>query len=388
MVDMMQDISIFGSGNLGRRALHEIGKASVNCFIDNDDTKQGDYIDDLPIISLDEWMNKYNKSKIVIAISQFDEVILQLKEKNIGFYEVWVPRYSVFCDTKEIVLNPYEKRELQLEEKNLNLEDNKKEISAINRFTDILWKQKPLFNHVEIETYNRCNGGCAFCPVSKKNDTREERFMSFGLFEKIIDELSELNYHGCLALFSNNEPFLDKRIIDFSKIVREKLPYARTHLFTNGTLLDIKKFTEIINYLDELVIDNYSEKLELIPNCKYIKEYCEVHSELKNKVTIVMRNPKEILEARGGTAPNRTNMQMIENVKCTHPFRQLIIRPDGKVSICCNDALGLTEMGDVSTESLLEVWNGKKMEKARKKLVCEGRKSIEICKYCDSLRLV
>ena len=140
--------------------------------------------------------------------------------------------------------------------------------------------------------------------------------------------------------------------------------------------------------MDELVIDNYSEKLELIPNCKYIKEYCEVHSELKNKVTIVMRNPKEILEARGGTAPNRTNMQMIENVKCTHPFRQLIIRPDGKVSICCNDALGLTEMGDVSTESLLEVWNGKKMEKARKKLVCEGRKSIEICKYCDSLRLV
>ncbi len=384
----MKKISIFGCGNLGLRALSELDKKNVVCFIDNANVKQGSSVENIPIVSLEEWMDKYSFSEIIIATVKFEEVIFQLEENNINSYEVWFPRYNRFCDTKEILLNPYEKREINLIEKSIDLDNKAKEINIMNRMTEILWKQKPLFNHIEIETYNRCNGGCTFCPVSVKNDTREEKTMKMELFEKIINELSDIDYHGCLALFSNNEPFLDDRIIDFSKIVRKRVPHARTHLFTNGTLLSLDKFIQIIDYLDELVIDNYNEKLELIPNCEQIKKYCEMHHKLCDKVTIVLRNPKEILESRGGKAPNRSNMQILENVKCTHPFRQLIIRPDGKVSICCNDALGITEVGDVSQESLLDVWCGEKMRAIREKLVNEGRKNIAICKYCDSLRLV
>ena len=51
------------------------------------------------------------------------------------------------------------------------------------------------------------------------------------VFKKIIDELAELEYDGRLCLFSNNEPFLDERIMEFHKYARTKLTKARIHLY-------------------------------------------------------------------------------------------------------------------------------------------------------------
>ena len=66
--------------------------------------------------------------------------------------------------------------------------------------------------------------------------------MSEELFKKIISELSHINYSGYLSLFSNNEPFLDERIINFAKYARENLKNAELSIWTNGTLLTFEKF--------------------------------------------------------------------------------------------------------------------------------------------------
>lgn len=84
----------------------------------------------------------------------------------------------------------------------------------------------PLFSSIEIETMNRCNGKCTFCPVNHDIDPRKFSRMSEPLFQKIIDELKTLNYSGRLALYSNNEPFLDVRIEDFARYARSALPRA------------------------------------------------------------------------------------------------------------------------------------------------------------------
>lgn len=105
---------------------------------------------------------------------------------------------------------------------------------------------EPLFSSVELEVINRCNGECPFCPVNRHEDPRKLKKMDTELFEKIINELSELDYSGRLALHSNNEPFLDARIIDFARYAHEKLPHAFIYMFTNGTLLTLEKFLAII----------------------------------------------------------------------------------------------------------------------------------------------
>jgi len=239
----------------------------------------------------------------------------------------------------------------------------------------------PLFHAVEIETINRCNGICPFCPVNRNNDTRTLHKMTWTLFQKIIDELNKLNYIGNLAIYSNNEPFLDERIVEFVRYAREALPNANIYLFTNGTLLTLEKYKEIIPYLDYLHIDNYSDNFELIKPVKQIYEYSRRNQE-SEKAVIYLRKQNEVLTSRGGQAPNKKNAKGL-SLPCLLPFQQFIIRPDGKVSLCCNDALGKYTMGDINLQSMQEIWESGKFQKARSRLY-KGRKKLNLCRECDT----
>ncbi len=377
---MNDNYVIFGAGRWGSSALKKIGKEKVSYFIDN--RLSGELVEGIPVVGLEYYKTDKKQLPILIATMQCNEIIRQLAENGISDWSIYTPEFESYYPKNVLVYNKYEKTNTYTTEKDYSQAIDKNIFTIIKSRVDELDKTLPLFKHVEIETYNRCNGVCDFCPVSVLWETRQERKMEMSLFYKIIDELSAINYDGRLALFSNNEPFLDERIMEMHKYTRQKLPKARMHLFTNGTLLTIDKFIEIIEYLDELVIDNYNQKLKLIPNAKKIKEYCEIHPELIEKVTISVRKPKEILSTRGGDAPNRKEQISYENTSCINPFEQMIIRPDGKVSLCCNDPLGKNTMGDVSINSLQEVWFGDKLTKARK-AIKEGRQFWNHCKYCD-----
>lgn len=298
-------------------------------------------------------------------------------------------KMQTYYSPKQLVVNKYlnesneAKSEEQLNEKNHNRTDY---FDAVRAFVDEVKEEPPLFKLVEIETINRCNGSCEFCPVNRRDDPREKHVMTEKLFHSIIDQLEELDYQGRISLFSNNEPFLDERILDFSKYMREHLPKAKIHMFTNGTLLTLEKFKQIIPYLDEFILDNYTQDLRLIKPAQEIKAYCESRPELIEKVSIVLRKPKELLTSRGGAAPNRMEQEEYPEVSCAFPFQQLIIRPTGQVSLCCNDALGKYTMGDLSRERILDVWYGDKYKEMRK-AIAGGRKNIAICKTCDTFSL-
>lgn len=294
-----------------------------------------------------------------------------------------------YYSSEQLVVNKYlnesneAKSEAQINEKNHNRTDY---FEAVRAYVDEVKEETPLFKLVEIETINRCNGSCEFCPVNHRDDPREKHIMSEELFHSIIGQLEELDYQGRISLFSNNEPFLDERIWDFSKYMRKHLSKAKIHMFTNGTLLNLDKFQRIIPYIDEFILDNYTQDLHLIKPAQEIKEYCEGKPELIDKVSIVLRKPQEILSSRGGNAPNRKVQEAYPEVTCALPFQQLIIRPTGEVSLCCNDALGEYTLGDISRDKILDIWYGDKYRGLRA-AIAEGRKNIKICKTCDVFSL-
>lgn len=292
-----------------------------------------------------------------------------------------------YGETERFIVNPYEGVDHDITELEwMNQNYNEKIRFSIQCYMEELAKDLPLFKLIEIETYNRCNGVCSFCPVSIGNEKRPLKRMDEGLFRKIIDQLSEMGYSGRLATFSNNEPFLDKRIVSFNRYAREKLPKARMHLFTNGTVLKLDAFIEVMNYLDEIVIDNYNQELKLIPSVKKIVEYCEEHPKMKEKVTVYRRKPCEVLTSRGGDAPNREKTDYVASFGCVMPFRQMVVRPDGKVSLCCNDPYGKYTMGDLTKENIRDVWYGEKFKKVREAMQ-KGRENYGRCRYCDTLLL-
>lgn len=240
----------------------------------------------------------------------------------------------------------------------------------------------PLFSSVEIEVINRCNGDCAFCPVNRHTDPRKLKKMDEKLFHRIIDELGEMGYKGRLALHSNNEPFLDTRIVEFARYAKEHVPHAYIYMFTNGTLLTLEKFCAIIPYLNKLIIDHYDDNLQLSENMEEINRYCQEHLDIDRKVEIHLRKKNEVLNTRGGQSPNNDRRETLR-MSCILPYKQMVIRPDGKISLCCNDPYGRNTMADLNKMTLKEAWYSERYKKVRKELR-KGRSRVNLCRYCDT----
>lgn len=261
------------------------------------------------------------------------------------------------------------------------LEKRRKEVEESRRVTG----HAPLFKHIEIETFNRCNGECDFCPVNRHIDPRHAVKMSDELFDSIIGQLRELDYDGDICLFSNNESLLDKRIEDFSAKAKQSVPKANIVFSTNGTLLTPERYRALIDNTDLFYVNNYCDDFQLTPLSKEIMALAQSRDEWWRKTHIVIRYRREIMSSRGGQAPNKSDLPPPAlKTGCTYPAEQMIVRPDGKLSLCCNDALGKYTLGDLSVQSLTEAWWGEKYENLRSKLL-SSRSGFELCHNCDTL---
>ena len=248
-----------------------------------------------------------------------------------------------------------------------------------------------LFSAIEIETINRCNGTCTFCPVNSTIDKRPFASMNESLFRKIIDELARLNYFGFLGLQSNNEPYMDKHIIPRIAYTRQMCPNAFIYMYTNGTFLNTEKTIAAIDAgLSIMTIDNYNDELVQNDNIKKIVKDLESPKLefYRNKIQIALRKKTEVLTNRGGTAPNKNPVdykyyRYFRNAGCLLPFRQMVVRPTGEISLCCQDALGQVTLGDAKSQELKEIWNGPSYKKLREQLLKSGRKNLKVCKVCD-----
>jgi len=240
-----------------------------------------------------------------------------------------------------------------------------------------------LFTNVEVETVNWCNGDCSFCPASVTQERRPRQVMEEGLFRSLVDQLKDLDYSGGLALYSNNEPLLDPRACDFADYARERLPNAFIYMMTNGTLLTEGTLARLMGSLDKLIVDNYSDGLELLPPVRNAVRLCLQNEAWRRKTVVILRRKNEFRTNRAGQAENRRSLVHLSS-SCLYPFSQVVVRPDGKLSLCCNDVYGVTTMGDLKKEGLLEAWRGERYRIARSRIAM-GRVNYSPCRICDNL---
>lgn len=231
---MNEKIVIFGAGKFGHLALNQYNAKNVKYFIDNNETLVGESIEGIPIRKVEDILYDIDDFVVIIASASYESMEKQLIELGFHKYKVFKDDSDRYYPTDKLIFDPYKnniQRKFSENDWIESLRENKT-IQAINSQTELLYFSNKLFEHVEIETINRCNGTCDFCPVSKNNDSRKYAIMDRKLYESIISQLAEIDYSGRLALFSNNEPFLDEDIIDKHKYAREKLPKAKMHLYT------------------------------------------------------------------------------------------------------------------------------------------------------------
>lgn len=242
----------------------------------------------------------------------------------------------------------------------------------------------PVFKFLMLETVNRCNGKCDFCPANALFDKRKYQMMPMETVEHILDDLVRIGWKGTIFPQVNNEPFIDKRIIDIIRMCKDKLPESKIYIITNGTLLTKEILDQIREYVDVIVINDYSASYRLSPNVLDVYKYVKKRKlEYKSiDITIARRYTKEILSTRAGNAPNKPKKTININKPCIYPFTDMIVFPTGNVGLCCNDCNEITKMGNVFEKSLIDIWNDTPFTNVRKKMR-SGRMNYSFCKECD-----
>lgn len=107
---------LFGAGIAGTGAIHYIGKEKIPAVIDNNQSLVGTLFEGVPIISLEEYMEKYADLQILISIQthRYYEAIRQLKEHNIFHYFSMPPVLYGFYTPEEMAENLIERHDTNL----------------------------------------------------------------------------------------------------------------------------------------------------------------------------------------------------------------------------------------------------------------------------------
>jgi hypothetical protein len=282
--------------------------------------------------------------------------------------------------------------------------------------------QEPPFS-IQIELTEGCNLACSFCGIQgiRKNsaDGPKEirgkssppfKFLTIKKALVLANRIVESGWNPRIEFAMHGEPLLNKKHNTIFSIFRNALPKASLQLTTNGVVLlskpgpaerieNIMKSGINVIKLDSYVGVNAYEKIyDAIKD--RIKSYdIKFFPTDKSSAPHTRRKPgkhevvfvEDISESSDKTLeisnhascsfpPDYSHI----NKRCAKPFREMSIRWDGKVAICCNDWRGYYKCGNAIVQPLEKLWNNKYFNAARIRLYHRMR-DFGPCHGCDAI---
>jgi MoaA/NifB/PqqE/SkfB family radical SAM enzyme len=175
---------------------------------------------------------------------------------------------------------------------------------------------------------------------------------------------------------------LDDRILDIIRTFRRSCPASTIRILTNGTTLTNDFALALFGAgLTTLVVNNYTDGRTLIRPVRRLIEEAERFAAVDVRVSV--RRVDEVLTNRAGAAPNKARLASPLAQFCALPFVDLHVTYTGRVVLCCFDATGVTDFGNVNDSSLRELWEGRQFRAVRAGLLGKNRGAHQLCAGCD-----
>ncbi|MDD5668961.1 MAG: radical SAM protein [Candidatus Omnitrophica bacterium] len=279
--------------------------------------------------------------------------------------------------------------------------------------------------NLSIQTTSICNGRCVFCPNKSDAIRLPPAVMEQSVFAKIIDECSAYKEIERIILYLNNEPLTDPDILNRIRYAKSRLPWASVHLVSNGSLLSEELQDGIIDSsLDWIGFSMHGlrketfEKAMCLPfeqTIGRVTGFIAKAGKKRNLSDFVMitflrhqyLSEEEKDEAmrfwRGqgitrisyfdGPVSRAGNVEGLPRVShdsiagCSSIWADDMIHivENGDVIMCCMDWKREMVLGNVRNRTIIDVWNSKEYEAARRKrdgLECAGKNFI--CMRCEA----
>ncbi len=250
-------------------------------------------------------------------------------------------------------------------------------LTNLEEFTRYLTEIEPRFIQVNIETNNICNRTCHFCLYGVRSSIPANP-MSASLYFQVIEQLAEINFSGRLSLFSTNEPLTDKRIYEFIRYASIMLPDCCHTLASNGDLLNRERIDRLFQSgLDFLLLNSYDDKA--LQNNNELYKYITI--QYPGKIQNCDRTAYLNWVSRAGHIKRYAKNPVTGF--CDLPNYALYINSRGKVLSCCHDFDENNVVGDLTQQTIKQIWYGLEFDKLRRSLNQGDRSVSELCKRCD-----
>lgn len=259
---------------------------------------------------------------------------------------------------------------------------------------------------IEIELVSDCNLKCTYCPRHYVNNLTG--YIDLWLYKKIIDEAT-LYPDTVLVLHRRGESMLHPKFTEMLNYIAGK--FKEVQMATNATHLTEDKFDSIVNGLNFLSFsldtpERFNttrlpakyEKVEakilnflkynqgrvktqasMVKTLDTTDAMCEEFTTIwQNRVDRVRIYEEHSTDGNFGSLKNPRS----ERMPCVMPIYEMLIYDNGIVARCNHD-WDSDSMGDVSKNSLKEVWMNPKYVNLRQQHLTQ-KLTDPVCSKCDS----
>lgn len=257
-----------------------------------------------------------------------------------------------------------------------------------------------------IEPTNTCNLRCAFCFVTEGMN-REEGFMDFSLFKKIIDDSPGLEH---LCMHNWGEPLLHRDIFRMFEYAH-RAGVRHIVMNTNGTLLTDQMIDAVVDGPLSVIrfsIDGSAETFKRIRGVNLDKIEKNIVKLKERKAarrpelgmgvvfTVEEDTQQDVDEyvAYWETIVDHVRVQpkLIQSPRrevCPEPFGKdygkLVVLWDGTVIPCCVDYNAELFLGNAWKDRVSDLWRGAAIERLRERhLSLEFPEPCKNCNECET----
>lgn len=294
------------------------------------------------------------------------------------------------------------------------------EYKEYRRLWDELPKTRKLTDYpllVDLETVSRCNLKCPMCPtvtdefVDKRVLPFKKGQLNYNIIKKVIAEVAGKVYS--LRLSWIGEPTLHPRLVDAVRLAKES-GIKEVSFLTNGYRLHLDYFIKLAEAGVDLItisIDGMGETYnqirkplkfeETLKKLQDISDYKKANGLEKPLIKIqgvwpaIRENPEGFYNTFAPITDliafnplidylhNDSDIVYEDNFACPQHYQRVVIGSNGRAAMCSSDDFMDIDIGDITTQTIHEIWHGGKFRQVREvHQQPDGFKSLKPCKNC------
>ena len=250
----------------------------------------------------------------------------------------------------------------------------------------------PLPGELDLETVSSCNRRCPTClrnsyPNRKAVAGRfgKQERMPEELFYKVIDDWAAWGLKGAWCNLQHfNEPLQDPRIAKFATYAKATGAFGKVMMHSNGDLMTARKAKALDGNIDAIRIALYDEVGGRPMPEEQAAPRRELLSSWFSKTQLEWTGGGHVITHFSPFANLQPAVAAVRGLPCRREAQmRMIVDYRGEMLMCCDDIVGLFNLGNVRDHTVEELWNSPKHIEIMETLSHPGgREAYGYCRTC------